>query len=48
MEGWWLRQAIELIQGERKPITGAEVWANFAQVNSEYYDARLPITFDEV
>jgi hypothetical protein len=47
MEGWWLREAIELIQGERKPITGAEVWAKFAQVNSEYYDARLPITFDE-
>lgn len=47
MEGWWLREAIELIQGERKPVTGAEVWAKFAQVNSEYYDARLPITFDE-
>lgn len=47
MEGWWLREAIELIQGERKPITGAEVWAKFAQVNSEYYDERLPITFDD-
>jgi hypothetical protein len=47
MEGWWLREAIELIQGERKPITGAEVWAKFAQVNSEYYEARLPITFDD-
>lgn len=47
MEGWWLREAIELIQGERKPISGAEVWAKFAQVNSEYYDERLPITFDD-
>ncbi len=47
MEGWWLREAIELIQGERQPITGAEVWAKFAQVNSEYYDERLPITFDD-
>lgn len=47
MEGWWLREAIELIQREREPITGAEVWAKFAQVNSEYYDERLPITFDE-
>lgn len=47
MEGWWLREAIELIQGEREPITGTEVWAKFAQVNSEYYDERLPITFDE-
>ncbi len=47
MEGWWLREAIELIQGERKPIVGAEVWAKFAQVNSEYYDERLPITFDD-
>ena len=47
MEGWWLREAIELIQGERKPITGAEVWAKFAQVSSEYYDERLPITFDD-
>lgn len=47
MEGWWLRETIELIQGERKPITGAEVWAKFAQVNSEYYDERLPITFDD-
>ena len=47
MEGWWLREAIELIQGERQPITGTEVWAKFAQVNSEYYDERLPITFDD-
>ena len=47
MEGWWLREAIELIQGERNPITGAEVWAKFAQVSSEYYDERLPITFDD-
>lgn len=47
MEGWWLREAIELIQGERGPITGAEVWAKFAQVSSEYYDERLPITFDD-
>lgn len=47
MEGWWLREAIALIQGERHPITGAEVWAKFAQVNGEYYDARLPITFDD-
>lgn len=46
MEGWWLRETIELIQGERKPITGAEVWVKFAQVNSEYYDERLPITYD--
>jgi len=47
LEGWWLREAIELIQGERQPITGAEVWAKFAQINSEYYDERLPITFDD-
>lgn len=47
IEGWWLRESIELIQGERGPITGAEVWAKFAQVNSEYYDERLPITFDD-
>ena len=47
MEGWWLREAIDLIQGDRKPITGAEVWAKFAQVNSEYYDERLPIIFDD-
>lgn len=47
LEGWWLREAIELIQRERKPITGAEVWAKFAQVSSEYYDERLPITFDD-
>lgn len=47
MEGWWLSEAIELIQGERKPITGAEVWAKFAQINSEYHDERLPITFDD-
>jgi len=47
MEGWWLREAIDLIQGDRKPITGAEVWAKFSQVNSEYYDERLPITFDD-
>lgn len=47
MEGWWLSQAIEVIQGDREPITGAEVWAKFASVNSEYYDERLPITFED-
>ncbi|MFX1670848.1 hypothetical protein PWR63_00820 [Paraburkholderia sp. A2WS-5] len=47
MEGWWLNQAIEVIQGDREPITGAEVWAKFASINSEYYDERLPITFDD-
>ena len=47
IEGWWLRESIELIQGERNPITGAEVWEKFAQVSSEYYDERLPITFDD-
>lgn len=47
MEGWWLREAIALIQRERQPITGAEVWAKFAQVNSEYYNERLPITFGD-
>lgn len=47
MEGWWLVQAIEVIQGDREPITGAEVWAKFASINSEYYDERLPITFDD-
>lgn len=47
MEGWWLTQAIEVIQGDREPITGAEVWAKFASINSEYYDERLPITFED-
>lgn len=47
MEGWWLSQAIEIIQGDREPITGAEVWAKFASINSEYYDERLPITFED-
>lgn len=47
MEGWWLSQAIEVIQGDREPITGAEVWAKFASINSEYYDERLPITFED-
>lgn len=47
MEGWWLGQAIEVIQGDREPITGAEVWAKFASINSEYYDERLPITFED-
>lgn len=47
MEGWWLSQAIEVIQGDRDPITGAEVWAKFASINSEYYDERLPITFED-
>lgn len=47
MEGWWLSQAIGVIQGDREPITGAEVWAKFASISSEYYDERLPITFDD-
>jgi len=47
LEGWWLSQAIEVIQGDRDPITGAEVWAKFASINSEYYDERLPITFED-
>jgi len=47
IEGWWLSQAIEVIQGDREPITSAEVWAKFASINSEYYDERLPITFDD-
>ncbi|MEQ5840340.1 hypothetical protein N0A02_12970 [Paraburkholderia acidicola] len=47
MEGWWLTQAIEVIQGDREPIAGAEVWAKFASINSEYYDERLPITFED-
>lgn len=47
LEGWWLSQAIEVIQGDREPITGAEVWAKFASINSEYYDERLPITFED-
>lgn len=47
IEGWWLSQAIEVIQGDRDPITGAEVWAKFASINSEYYDERLPITFED-
>lgn len=47
IEGWWLSQAIEVIQGDREPITGAEVWAKFASINSEYYDERLPITFED-
>lgn len=47
MEGWWLSQAIEVIQGDRPPVTGAEVWEKFASINSEYYDERLPITFDD-
>lgn len=48
MEGWWLSQAIEVIQGDRNPITGAEVWAKLASINSEYYDESLPITFEDV
>jgi len=47
MEGWWLSQAIDVIQGDRDPITGAEVWAKFANINSEHYDERLPITFED-
>jgi hypothetical protein len=47
VEGWWLGQAIEVIQGDRTPITGAEVWAKFASINSEYYDECLPITFED-
>lgn len=47
IEGWWLSQAIEVIQGDREPITGAEVWAKFASINSEYYYERLPITFED-
>jgi hypothetical protein len=47
LEGWWFGQAIDVIQGDREPITGAEVWAKFASINSEYYDERLPITFED-
>lgn len=47
LEGWWLVQAIEVVQGDREPITGAEVWAKFASINSEYYDERLPITVED-
>jgi hypothetical protein len=47
LEGWWLSQAIEVIQGGRDPIKGAEVWAKFASINADYYDERLPITFED-
>ena len=47
MGSWWLGQAIEVIQGDREPITGAEVWAKFASISSEYYNERLPITFED-
>lgn len=47
LEGWWLGQAIELIRRQRTPITSSEVWLMVSSISSQYYDERLPITFED-
>lgn len=46
LEGWWLGQAIELIQRKRAPIRSSEVWLMVSSISSQYYDEHLPITFE--
>ena len=47
LEGWWARQAIDLIVGIRDPISGTELWEKVASISSEYNDDNLPITFGD-
>ena len=47
LEGWWLGQAIELIQKKRAPITASEVWLMVSSISSQYHDECLPVTFEE-
>jgi hypothetical protein len=46
LEGWWVDQAIKLIDGLRPgPITGAEVWDRLTSIADGYRDDDLPINF---
>jgi hypothetical protein len=46
LEGWWVDQAIKLIDKEIPgPLMGAEVWDQLIQISNGYRDDDLPINF---